>query len=191
MDYLNDAINSAMDKYESSLKNTVNFAQGEFNNVRAGRVNPAMVERVTIDYYGTPTILRDLATITNDDARTLVISTWDIAVRVDVCKALHAANLGANPIDNGQVIRMIFPQLTEERRKDLVKQVKVIAENAKVTMRNERRDAIDKIRKASKTDKISEDDIKSIEADVQKLLDSYIATLDKFLAKKEAEIMEV
>jgi ribosome recycling factor len=180
-----------MDKYESALKGAVNFAQSEFNNIRAGRVNPAMVERVSVDYYGTPTILRDLATITNEDSRTLVINPWDIAVRVEVCKAIHAANLGANPIDNGQFIRMIFPQLTEERRKELVKQVKVIAENSKVTMRNERRDAIDKIRKSAKADKIGEDDLKSIETDIQKTLDSYITTLDKFLAKKEAEIMEV
>jgi ribosome recycling factor len=191
MDYLNDMINLYIDDYEGKLKNAVNYAIGEFANIRAGRVNPQMVEKITVEYYGTPTILRDLATITNEDARTLIVSPWDISVRPEVCKALAAANMGANPIDNGQYIRMIFPQLTEERRKDLCKQVKVLAENTRVIMRNERRDAIDKVRKTAKTDKIGEDDVKNIEADVQKMLDSYIASLDKFAAKKEAEIMEV
>ena len=191
MDYLNDTINLTMDVYESALKDTVNYALQEFNRVRAGRVSPNIIERVTVDYYGTPTILRDMSTITNEDARTLSINVWDVAMRTAVCGALASANLGANPIDNGQVIRMIFPQLTEERRKELVKQVKTLAENARVAMRNERRDAISEIRKTAKSDNFGEDDIKSMEGDVQKLLDNYIANLDNLLAKKEAEIMEV
>jgi ribosome recycling factor len=180
-----------MDDYEGNLKNAVNHAVGEFNNVRAGRVNPSIVERVTVDYYGTITILRDLATITNEDSRTILVSPWDIAIRPAVCGALAGANLGANPIDNGQYIRMIFPQLTEERRRELVKQVKNITEQTRIIMRNERRDVIAEIRKCAKTEKLGEDDIKSIETDVQKLLDNYIANLENFLAKKEVEIMEV
>jgi len=191
MDYLNDSINEELDKYENKLKNTVSFALNEFTTIRTGRVSPTIAERVTVEYYGTPTILRDLATITNEDARTIIINPWDISIRPEVCKVLAAANLGANPIDNGQFIRMIFPALTEERRKELVKQVRVIAENVRVTMRNERRDALDAVRKITKADKTSEDEVKQIETDIQKLIDSYISNLDTYLAKKEAEIMEV
>jgi len=191
MDYLNDTINLYMDDYEDSLKKAVNHAVSEFANVRAGRVNGGMVERVTVDYYGTPTILRDLASISNEDARTLIINPWDIAIRTTVCNALAAANLGANPIDNGQCIRMIFPQLNQERRVELCKTVKDIAEHAKVTMRNERRSVIISIKKAAKDEKLGEDDIRAIEEDVQKLLTSYTDTLETFLAKKEAEIMEI
>jgi len=191
MDYLNEEINGAMDKYESGLKTAVAHAQNEFSNIRAGRVSVSVVERIMVTYYGTPTPLRDLATISNEDSRTLLINPWDISVRPEVCKALGAANIGANPIDNGQFIRMIFPALTEERRKELVKQVRIIAENVRVTMRNERRVAIDAVRKIAKSDKMSEDEIKQIEGDIQKLVDNYIANLDSFLAKKETEILEV
>ena len=191
MDYFNDNINFYMEEFEEGLKHAVDFALAEFATVRTGRVSPALVERVSVEYYGTPTILRDLATVTNEDARTLIISPWDVAIRAGVCKALTAANLGSNPIDNGQCIRMIFPQLTEDRRKDLVKSVKAIAENARVVMRNLRRDALDKIKKSAKEDKIGDDDLKAIETDVQKVLDSYIENLDGFLAKKETEILTV
>jgi len=191
MDYYNEQINKAMESYKDSLKSAVSFAQAEFQNIRAGRVNPAIVERVTVEYCGAQMNLVDLATITNEDARTLVISPWDIAIRPEVCKVLGAANLGANPIDNGQCIRMIFPQLTEERRKDLVKQVKEIAEKIRVTMRNERRDVIDAIRKIAKTDKMSEDDVKSIESDIQDQLNDYMKSLDTFYQRKETEILAI
>ena len=191
MDYLNDTINLAMDVYEDGLKSAVAHAQGEFSNIRAGRVSGAIIERITVNYYGTPTILRDLATITNEDSRTLLINPWDISIRPEVCRALGNANVGANPIDNGQFIRMIFPPLTEDRRKELVKQIKTIAENARIAMRNGRRDTINEVKKAGKTEKLGEDEIKSIESDIQKLLDTYIGNLDNFLAKKEAEIMEI
>jgi ribosome recycling factor len=191
MDYLNDEINFGMEEYEESLKHAVDFALSEFNNVRTGRVSPSILERITVEYYGTPTHLRELASITNEDSRTLIINPWDIAVRPEVCKALGAANVGANPIDNGQYIRMIFPALTEDRRKELVRQAKGLAENARVVMRNERRDCLDKIRKTAKADKMSEDDIKQIESDIQKILDTYNANLDTFLSRKEAEIMTI
>jgi len=191
MDYLNDNINEAMDKYEDGLKKAVAHAQSEFSNIRAGRVSGTIVERITVMYYGTPTLLRDLATISNEDARTLLINPWDISVRPEVCKALGSANVGANPIDNGQFIRMIFPPLTEERRKELVKQVRGVAESSRIAMRNERRDTLDKVKKTAKNDKLGEDEIKSIESDIQKLLDTYVANLDSFLSKKESEIMEI
>jgi len=191
MDYFNENINFAMELYKDKLKSAVSHAATEFSNIRAGRVNPAIIERVTVEYCGAHMPISDLATITNEDARTLVISPWDIAVRSEMCRALGSANLGANPIDNGQYIRMIFPQLTEDRRRDLVKQVKTIAESSRVTMRNERRDVMDKVRKAAKTDKFSEDELKGIETDIQKLLDDDIKNLDTILSRKEAEIMEI
>jgi len=191
MDYLNDKINEAMLTFEEKLEKAVNHVKGEFANVRAGRVGSAIVERITVDYYGTPTPIKELATITNEDSRTLLVNPWDIAIRPEVCKAIGSANIGANPIDNGQYIRLIFPALTEERRRDLVKQIKTIVESAKITMRNERRTAIDVIKKAGKEEKLGEDDIKSIECDIQKLLDNYTASVDKLLEKKEAEIMEI
>ena len=191
MDYLNDKINEAMLTFEEKLEKAVGHVRIEFANIRAGRVSGAIVERITVDYYGTSTPIKELATITNEDSRTIIVSPWDIAIRQEVCKAIGSANVGANPIDNGQYIRLIFPALTEERRRELVKQVKTVAENAKITMRNERRDAIDKVKKAGKEEKLGEDDIKSIEQDIQKLLDNYIASIDKLLEKKEAEIMEI
>ena len=191
MDYLNDNINLYMEEFEEALNSAVEHTKIEFANIRTGRVNPIVVEKVTVEYYGTTTPLRDLATINNEDARTLVINPWDVSIRAEVCRALGAANLGANPIDNGQCIRMIFPALTEERRKEIVKDVKAKAEQCRTVMRNERRDVLDKVKKTAKTDKISEDDVKSIETDVQKLLDSYISNLDAILAKKEVEIMEI
>ena len=190
-DYFNETVNASMDAFECKLKDTVNFALGEFASVRTGRVSPTIIERVTVEYYGTPTILRDLATITNEDSRTLLVSPWDISVRPEVCRVLAAANLGANPIDNGQYIRLIFPALNEERRRELVKQVKQIAENARIAMRNERRDVIDRVKKTAKNDKLGEDEVKQIETDIQKTLDSYVSNLDNFLQKKEAEIMEI
>ena len=191
MSYLSDTIDEAMLVFEEKLEKAVNFVKSEFANVRAGRVNPAIVERITVEYYGTPTALRELATITNEDSRTLLVNPWDISIRPEVCKALGSANIGANPIDNGQFIRMIFPALTEERRKDLVKQIKQICESAKITMRNERRDVMDKLKKAGKEEKLGEDDIRSIEQDIQKLLDNYVVSVEKLLAKKEIEIMEI
>jgi ribosome recycling factor len=191
MDYFEESIRNAIDTFEGKLDNSVEFALKEFANIRAGRVSPAIIENVSVPYYGTPTRLRDLSTITNEDSRTILINVWDIAVRPEVCKALHAANVGANPIDNGQYIRMIFPALTEDRRKELVKQVRAVAENGKVAMRNERRDVMDKVKKLYKDLKTSEDEQKNIEASILKLLNDYIANLEKFLTKKEAEIMEV
>jgi len=191
MDYLNETINQAIEAYKDKLNSAVDFAKSEFANVRAGRVSSSIVENVTIDAYDTKMRIAELATVTNEDARTLVINAWDVALRPEIARVLAKENLGANPIDNGQNIRMIFPALTEERRKELVKQVKVLAENARVTMRNERRDVIDKVRKTAKTDKFSEDEIKNIETDIQKVLDDYIKNLDTFLERKEKEILEI
>jgi|GEM_PF-43922 len=189
--YLVNNIEELEDTFESRLQSAVNFALSEFSNVRAGRVSAAIIESLTVMYYGNPTRLKELATITNEDSRTLVINPWDVAVRPEVCKALASANVGANPIDNGQYIRMIFPALTEDRRKELVKQVRAIAENGRVTMRNERRDFVSKAQKLAKDLNIGEDELRSVEAGLQKTLNDYIGNLENFLAKKEAEILEI
>ena len=191
MDYLNENITEQMFNFEERLEKSVTYVKNEFGLVRAGRVNPGIVERVTVDYFGTPTPLKQLANISCADSRTIVINLWDTAIIREVCKAIGNANVGASPIDDGRIIRLIFPQLTEERRKELVKQVKKICEEGKIAMRNDRRDALDKIKKICKEQKISEDEQKSVEVDVQKMLDSYVSSLDKLLEKKESEIMEI
>ena len=188
---MSDKVNEIMMDLEEGFEKAVNFVKSEFTNVRAGRVSSSIVERVTVTYYGNPTPLKELATISNEDARTILVNPWDISIRPEVCKAIGAANVGANPIDNGQYIRLIFPPLTEDRRKEITKQVKEIAERAKVTMRNERRDALDKVKKATKEEKLSEDDVKNIEHDIQKMIDIYGASVDKLLDKKISEVMEV
>jgi ribosome recycling factor len=191
MDYLNEKINEQMFTFEEKLDKAINHVKNEFLMIRAGRVNSQIAERVNVEYFGVVTPLKQLANISCSDSRTIVINLWDTAIIREACKAITNAQLGANPIDDGRVIRLIFPQLTEERRKELVKQVKKIAEEGKVTMRNERRDVLDKIKKTCKEDKISEDEQKSMENDIQKMLDSYIASLEKILEKKETEILEI
>jgi ribosome recycling factor len=166
---------------EEGFEKAVNFVKNEFANMRAGRVSGSIVERVTVPYYGNSTPLKELATISNEDSRTILVNPWDISIRSEVCKAIAAANVGANPIDNGQYIRLIFPTLTEDRRRELVKQIKDIVEKSKVTMRNERRDTLDKIKRITKEEKFSEDDTKNIENDVQKVIDNYTASVEKLL----------
>ncbi|MDR0975682.1 MAG: ribosome recycling factor [Christensenellaceae bacterium] len=191
MDYLSEAVNIAMLEFEDNLANRSEHLSHEFALIRAGRVNTGIVERVSVEYFGTPTPLKNLANISCSDARTIVINLWDTAILREASRALSKAELGTNPIDDGRVIRMIFPQLTEERRKELAKQVRKIAEETRITMRNDRRNVMDAIKKIKTAEKLSEDDVKSIETDIQKQLDSYIATVDKLLAKKESEIMEI
>ena len=178
-------------EFEEKLGGRASFVRGEFQSIRAGRVSPAIVEKIMVDYFGTPTPLKNLATITTSDSRTIVINLWDQAILREVCKVLTIAQIGANPIDDGRVIRLIFPQLTEERRKELVKQVKKICEDGKVAMRNDRRSALDNLKKVAKDENLSEDDVVSIEKDIQKILDNYVSSLDKLMLNKEAEIMEV
>ena len=189
--YLSDNITEQMLVFEERLEKAVSFVKNEFSMVRASRVNPAIVERINVEYFGTLTPLKQLANISCADSRTIVINLWDTAIIREACKAIGSANVGASPIDDGRIIRLIFPQLTEERRKELVKQVRKICEDGKVTMRNDRRDVMDKVKKICKEEKISEDEQKSVEADIQKMLDSYVSSLEKVLEKKESEIMEI
>jgi len=161
----------------------------EFGAVRAGRANPRVLDRITVEYYGSETPLNGVATISSPDARTLVIQPWDTKLLKDICKAIQMSDLGINPQNDGRVIRLTFPQLTEERRKELAKPVKKYAEDAKVAMRNIRRDGMDYVKKLKKTSEITEDDQKKAEKDLQDILDKNIKRVDDATAAKEKELM--
>ncbi|MDE7396071.1 MAG: ribosome recycling factor [Clostridiales bacterium] len=159
--------------------------------VRAGRANPQILNKITVDYYGTPTPLNQMATITVPEARMLVISLYDISMLKEVVKAINASDIGINPTDDGKSIRLVFPILTEERRKELTKQIKKTAEDTKVVLRNERRDIMEVLKKLKKDSVITEDEVATYEKDVQKTLDKYIESVDKAVKEKEAEILEI
>ena len=163
----------------------------EFGAVRAGRANAKVLDRITVEYYGSETPLNGVATISTPDARTLVIQPWDTKLLKDIQKAIQTSDLGINPQNDGRVIRLVFPQLTEERRKDLTKQVKRYAEEAKVAMRNIRRDGMDYVKALKKKSEITEDDQKKAEKDLQDLLDKYIKKVDEATAAKEKELMAI
>ena len=191
MDYLNEKLNELLFNYEEKLSKRFDYLKNEFIAVRAGRVDTRIVERVMVDYFGTMTPIKNLANISCADARTIVINPWDASVLSAMVKALGAANLGTMPVDDGRIIRLIFPQLTAESRKDLVKKVHKIAEDTRVGMRNERRDAMDQLKKINNADKLSEDDVKNVEHDIQKMLDDYIGNVDATLTQKEKDIMTI
>lgn len=163
----------------------------ELLQIRAGRANPKLIERVLVDYYGVLTPISQMATISVPEARMLLVNVWDNTQIKAVVKAIEAANLGLNPSDDGRVIRLIFPELTEERRKEFVKEVNKITENSKVACRNARRDILDEFKTMKKNSEISEDDLVRIEKEVQKIINEAIADIDKVTAKKEKDLMEV
>ena len=178
-------------EYARRMDKALDHLQEEFGAVRAGRANAKVLDRITVEYYGSETPLNGVATISSPDARTLVISPWDTKLLKDIQKAIQASDLGINPQNDGRVIRLTFPQLTEDRRKDLVKQVKKYAEDAKVAMRNIRRDGMDYVKKLKKNSEITEDDQKKAEKDLQDLLDKYTKKVDEALAAKEKELMSL
>ena len=178
-------------EFERRMGKAVDHLAEEFGAVRAGRANAKVLDRITVEYYGSETPLAGVATISSPDARTLVISPWDTKLLKDIAKAIQTSDLGINPQNDGRVIRLTFPQLTEERRKDLVKQVRKYAEDAKVAMRNIRRDGMDYVKKLKKNAEITEDDQKKAEKDLQTLLDKYIKKVDDALAAKEKELMAI
>ena len=163
----------------------------EFDAVRAGRANPKVLDRITVEYYGQETPLNGVASISSPDARSLLVQPWDTSLLPVIQKAIQSSELGINPQNDGKVIRLIFPQLTEERRKELTKQVKKYAEDAKVAMRNIRRDGMDYVKKLKKNNEITEDDQKKAEKDLQDLLDKMIKKVDAALAAKEKELMSI
>ena len=173
------------------MDKTLEHLEEDFGAVRAGRANAKVLDRITVQYYGSETPLNGVATISTPDARTLIIQPWDTKLLKDIQKAIQLSDLGINPQNDGKVIRLVFPQLTEERRKDLAKQVKKYAEDAKVAMRNIRRDGMDYVKKLKKNSEITEDDQKKAEEAIQKLTDANIKDVDKITADKEKEIMEV
>ena len=177
--------------FERRMNKALEHLDEEFGAVRAGRANPKVLDRITVEYYGSETPLNGVATISSPDARTLVISPWDTKLLKDIQKAIQVSELGINPQNDGRVIRLTFPQLTEDRRKDLVKQVKKYGEEAKVAMRNIRRDGMDYIKKLKKNSEITEDEQKKAEKDLQDLLDKNIKRADDALAAKEKELMAI
>ena len=177
--------------YARRMDKALDHLNDEFGAVRAGRANPKVLDRITVQYYGSDTPLNGVATISTPDARTLVIQPWDTKLLKDIQKAIQTSELGINPQNDGRVIRLVFPQLTEDRRKDLVKQVKKYAEEAKVAMRNIRRDGMDYVKKLKKNSEITEDDQKKAEKDLQDLLDKMIKKVDASLAAKEKELMSI
>ena len=179
------------DEYSKKMDKTLVHLAEEFDAVRAGRANPKVLDRITVEYYGTETQLNGVATISSPDARTLVIQPWDTSLLKEIQKAILSSELGINPQNDGKVIRLIFPQLTEERRKELTKQVKKYAEDAKVAMRNIRRDGMDYVKKLKKNNEITEDDQKKAEKDLQDMLDKFIKKVDEALAAKEKELMAI
>ncbi len=187
----NPQVQEEFDKYELKLSKAFDHLKSEFLSIRAGRANPQVLNRITVDYYGTPTQLNQMATITVPEARMLVISLYDTSMLKAVVKAINESDIGINPTDDGKTIRLVFPQLTEERRKDLIKQIKKIAEETKVVLRNERRDTMDALKKLKKDNAITEDDIAAYEKDVLKMLDKHIEAVDRLLKDKETEILEI
>ena len=178
-------------EFARKMDKTLEHLDEEFAAVRAGRANAKVLDRITVEYYGSETQLAGVATISSPDARTLVISPWDTKLLKDIQKAIQSSDLGINPQNDGRVIRLVFPQLTEERRKELVKQVKKYAEDAKVAMRNVRRDGMDYIKKLKKDSAITEDEQKKAEKDLQDILDKFIKKADEALAAKEKELMSI
>ncbi|MDY4222424.1 MAG: ribosome recycling factor [Candidatus Faecousia sp.] len=178
-------------EFSRRMDKTMDHLAEEFDSVRAGRANPKVLDRISVEYYGSETPLNGVATISSPDARTLVIQPWDSKLLKDIQKAIQTSDLGINPQNDGRVIRLVFPQLTEERRKDLTKQVRKYAEEAKVAMRNIRRDGMDYVKKLKKNSEITEDDQKKAEKDLQDLLDKYIKNVDNATAAKEKELMAI
>ena len=176
---------------KEKMEKTINVFSEKLAEVRAGRANPAILNKVKIDYYGTPTPINQVAGISVPEARLIVIQPWDVSVLKEIEKAILASDIGINPNNDGKVIRLAFPELNEERRKELVKDIKKMAEEAKVAIRSSRRDGIEKAKNEQKEGNITEDELKHDEQEIQKITDERIEEIDKILANKEKEIMSI
>ena len=177
--------------YEEKMIKTIEHVKADFASVRAGRANAGVLDRIMVEYYGTPTPLNQVAAIASPDPRTLTIQPWDGTLLRAIEKAIQTSDLGINPQNDGRIIRLAFPQLTEERRKELTKQVHKYGEDGKVAMRNVRREAMDAFKKAEKKAEITEDDLKKLEKELQDITDKQCKALDDLTAKKEKELMAV
>ena len=175
--------------YEDKMEKSLDNLKEEYTTIRAGRANPHILDKVKVDYYGTPTPLQQVGNISVPEARMICIQPWDASLLKDIERAINASDLGLTPTNDGKLIRLVFPELTEDRRKELVKDVKKKGENAKVAIRNIRRDAIEAVKKKGKEDGISEDEIKGYQDDVQKSTDAYVKKIDDAIDAKSQEIM--
>ena len=184
---MKEVLNTAKEKMEKTLK----VLGSDFAAIRAGRANPAVLDRIMVDYYGTTTPINQMAAVSVQDARVLVIQPWDKSSLKAIEKAIQASDLGINPANDGSVIRLAFPQLTEERRKDLCKEIKKLGEESKVAVRSIRRDANDKIKAMKKNSELTEDDVKQFDKDIQKLTDKYVESVDSAVSVKEKEILSI
>ena len=184
-------MNAKCEQYKVKMEKTIEVMKHEFNTIRAGRANVAVLDKITVDYYGSPTPIQQIASVSTPEPRMLAIQPWDASALKLIEKAILASDLGINPTNDGKIVRLLFPQLTEERRRELTKEVKHMAENGKVAVRNIRRDAIDHFKKAQKASEITEDELKSLEKDMQDLTDKFVKEVDVEAAKKEKELMEL
>lgn len=179
------------DKYEEKLEKGVSNLKGEYAKLKAGRANAHVLDKIFVDYYGTPTPIKQLGNISVPEARILMISVWDVSALKAVEKAINEANIGINPQNDGKVIRLIFPELTEARRKDLCKEIRSMSENTKIALRNARRDANDAVKKLKKDNIVTEDEVAVCEKEIDKLLAEAVAEIDKSTKDKEQEVMTV
>ena len=186
-----EMINEILDSYKVDNEKVANHIKSELASVRAGRANPHILDKIVVDYYGSPTPINQMANISVPEARMIVISVWDQSQLKNISKAIVAADLGIMPSDDGRVIRLVFPMLTEEKRRELVKQVKKICEDGKVALRNNRRDTLDLFKQMKKDSEISEDDYADLEDEVQKIIDGACRLMDELASKKEKEVMEI
>ena len=188
---MNEMTEEIFSSLKEDLEKAYNHQISEFGVIRAGRANPHILDKISVEYYGVPTPIYQMANITVSEARILCISVWDQSQIKNVSKAIAASDIGITPSDDGRVIRLVFPQLTEERRREITKQVRKIAEDTKVVMRNSRRDALDLLKDMKKDGDLSEDEYAGAEKEIQKVLDSFVAKVDSLTSEKEKEIMEV
>ncbi|MCR5001793.1 MAG: ribosome recycling factor [Lachnospiraceae bacterium] len=184
-------MNERIKEYESKMVKTIDHLTADLNTIRAGRANPHVLDKIKVDYYGTPTPIQQVGNVAIPEARIIQIQPWDKSMLKEIEKAIQTSDLGINPTNDGNVIRLVFPELTEERRKDLVKEVKKKGEADKVAIRNIRRDGNDAFKKLSKTEDISEDEIKQLEEELQKLTDKFIKQVDQMVDEKSKDILTV
>lgn len=180
-----------IDTMKDKMNKSIAVFKKELGTLRAGRANPQLLDRITVDYYGTPTPINQMANISVPEPRMLMISLWDASMLREVEKAIQRSDLGINPSNDGKVIRLTFPELTEERRKELAKQTRKMSEDCKVAIRSIRRDAVDHVKKMKKDSEITEDDVKDLETEIQKVTDAQIKEVDRITAEKEKELLSV
>lgn len=176
---------------ESRMEKGISYLVDEYASIRAGRANPAVLDKIMVDYYGAPTPINQLAAVSVTEARTLIIQPWDVSVLKDIERAIQTSDIGINPQNDGKMLRIIFPPLTEDRRKEIVKEVSKMAEDSKVSIRNIRRDAVDGVKSKKKDGELTEDDLKVAEKRIQELTDRYTKEIEKLADKKQKEVMAI